>query len=227
MSVKHEYLGAASGFALVNNAIAGKEKYLGVAPHSRPLYIELLPERLKWEEDLYNQRPYYVYFECDLIASLLELYFTNIHQIFPTLHRPSFERCVAKELYLSNPGFGAVLLAVLAIASRYSDDPRVMVDGNPLSSGWKFVTLSILEHSANLNLKSGTSSLLQLVFMFNFGTSGPLGLGIRFLQHRFEHCRNHKDYEFKNEPWNRAFWSLFILDRMAATFTGHPAAIHT
>ncbi|KAJ7782275.1 fungal-specific transcription factor domain-containing protein [Mycena maculata] len=229
MSMKDEYFGAASGFALVNNVIAvSTSRQDG---HSITHLVELIHHvRRQWEEDLYNQRPHYVYPECDLIASLLELYFTNVHPTFPVLHRPSFEQCVAKKLHLSDPGFGAVLLAVLAIASRYSDDPRVMVDGNPLSSGWKFVAQvqvvrTYFKPSIHQVQFYCVSSRVVVYSQFEQVSWLYLGLGIRFLQHRGEYCRKREDYEFKNELWNRAFWSLAILDRMAATFTGRPATI--
>jgi hypothetical protein len=59
-----------------------------------------------------------VYPPSDLVASLLELYFTNVHPTFPVLHRPSFERSVAEGLHLKDMQFGAALLAVLGVASR-------------------------------------------------------------------------------------------------------------
>ncbi len=55
------------------------------------------------------------------------------------LHRPTFDKNIAEGLHLRDHNFGAALLLVLAIASRYSDDPRVFSDPNAkLSSGWKF-----------------------------------------------------------------------------------------
>jgi hypothetical protein len=56
------------------------------------------------------------------------------------LHRPTFEKEIAEGLHKRNATFGAVVLVVCAIGSRYSDDPRVQlpesdlfgdVDGQP------------------------------------------------------------------------------------------------
>ncbi|KAJ7164550.1 hypothetical protein C8R43DRAFT_878849 [Mycena crocata] len=99
----------------------------------------------QWEKAIYEERPHsFVCPDSDLqylISALLELYFVNIHPILPVLHRSSFERSVAKGLHLTDISFGAALLAVLGFGSRYSDDPRVFVDGrSTLSSGWPFVS---------------------------------------------------------------------------------------
>ncbi|KAJ7729640.1 fungal-specific transcription factor domain-containing protein [Mycena maculata] len=194
----------------------------------RRVYWDLLP----WEKELYDERPRYVYPASDLIASLLELYFSNVHPTFPVLHRPSFERSVAEGLHLTDAKFGATLLAVLAVASRYSDDPRVLVDGETsLSSGWKFIA------QVPIVRKRIQRTIYQVQFyclmtLFSLGTSAGenawlyLGLGIRFLQHRGEHRRKRDGHKFEDELWNRAFWSLFALDCMGAASLGRPTIIH-
>ncbi|KAJ7486084.1 fungal-specific transcription factor domain-containing protein [Mycena galericulata] len=224
--------GPASSWAIASNALAVKEKYLGVSsgPSSSrsPAYWELLP----WEQELYDQQPHYVYPPADLIDSLLELYFTNVHPTLPILHRPSFERSVAEGLYLTDTKFGAALLAVLAIASRYSDDPRVLVDANTHSSGWKFVAqIQIVPRFFDPSIYE--VQFCGLMTMFSVGTSAPHmsslyhGLGVRFLQHRGAHRPRRVDgYDFQDELWNRAFWCFYLMDRMACGFAGHPAAIH-
>ncbi|KAJ7134484.1 fungal-specific transcription factor domain-containing protein [Mycena epipterygia] len=224
---ENKFFGPASAFALVNNAIAEKEKYLGRPEgpsHSRrrPIFWETLP----WEKKAYGFQPHYVYPASDLIASLLNLYFNNVHPTLPLLHRPSFERSVAEGLHLRDAQFGAALLAVLGVASRYSDDPRVFVDGDSsLSAGWKFV------NQAQVVRKFFDPRLMTL---FSLGTSTPqgawlyLGLGIRFLQHRGEHRRKREDHKFSpdDELWKRAFWCFLSLDRIVCTFLGRPSGIH-
>ncbi|KAJ7758567.1 fungal-specific transcription factor domain-containing protein [Mycena maculata] len=230
--LKGKFFGSASSFALVSNAIAVKGKYLGqpatAAPHSRrTVYYDVLP----WEKELYDQRPHYVYPANDLISSLLELYFTNVHPMVPVLHRPSFECAVTDRLHLTDTKFGATLLAVLALASRYSDDPRVLVDGNLLSSGWKFVA-QVQTISNYFEPSLYEVQFYCLATLYSLGTSTPqaswlfLGLGIRFLQHRGAHRRKREGHNFEDELWNRAFWTLFALDRIIATFLGRAPAIH-
>ncbi|KAJ7505376.1 fungal-specific transcription factor domain-containing protein, partial [Mycena galericulata] len=230
--LKCKFFGPASSFALVSNAIAVKEKYLGresinPPPSRSPAHWDLLP----WEQELYNQRPHYIYPATDLIASLLELYFVNVHPTLPILHRPSFERSVAEGLYLTDTKFGATLLAVLAVASRFSDDPRVLVDTSTLSSGWKFAAqVQILPKFFDPSIYEVQFYCLMTIFAV--GTSAPhmswlyLGLGVRFLQHRVVHHLEHKGRDFQDELWNRAFWCFYLLDRMTCGFAGRPAAIH-
>lgn len=69
--------------------------------------------------------------------SLVDLYFINVHFALTILHERTFRRDVTSGLHLRNHYFGGVLLLVCATASRHSDDPRVVVDGQPAySSGW-------------------------------------------------------------------------------------------
>ncbi|KAJ6611840.1 fungal-specific transcription factor domain-containing protein [Mycena sp. CBHHK59/15] len=235
-SLKHRFFGSSSGFMLVKNAIAVKEEYLGrpLATHfRRPEYWNIRP----WEKEFYNERPQYVYPESDLIVSLLELYFANVHPSLPLLHRPSFERSVAEGLHLRDYQFGATLLAVLAVASRYSDDPRVFVPGanTSLSSGWKFFNqVQVVRKSLFDKPTIYEVQLYCLITLFTLGTSSPqaswlyLGLGIRFIQERGEHRRKREGHKFtaEDELWKRAFWSLLSLDRTVSLFLGRPSAIH-
>ncbi|KAJ7459699.1 fungal-specific transcription factor domain-containing protein [Mycena latifolia] len=229
-----KFFGSSSSFVLVSNALAVKEEYLGrpAAIRSRTaLYWELLP----WEKDEYDQRPRYVYPPGDLIASLLDLYFANVHPFLPVLHRPSFERSVVEGLYLKDPQFGAAFLAVLGVASRYSNDSRVFVEADTsLSAGWKFVK------QVQVVRKLFEPSLYDVQFhalmtLFHLGSSAPqnswlhLGIGIRSLQQRGEHRRKRLDRkrDALDEMWRRAFWSILSLDRLLCFFLGRPAGIHT
>ncbi|KAG8762925.1 hypothetical protein FRC11_007070, partial [Ceratobasidium sp. 423] len=62
----------------------------------------------------------------DLLASLVDLYFTRFNVILPLLHRPTFEAQLAQKLHWRDPSFAAVVLLVCANGSRFSDDTRVM-----------------------------------------------------------------------------------------------------
>ncbi|QRW18822.1 Fungal Zn(2)-Cys(6) binuclear cluster domain [Rhizoctonia solani] len=62
----------------------------------------------------------------DLLASLVDLYFTRFNVILPLLHRPTFEAQLAQKLHWKDPSFAAVVLLVCANGSRFSDDTRVM-----------------------------------------------------------------------------------------------------
>jgi hypothetical protein len=74
----------------------------------------------------------------DLLPQLIDKYYEEIDIVFPLLHRPTFERSVRERLHLRNEGFASILLLVCATGSLFVDDPRVVIDGNPGSGGWKY-----------------------------------------------------------------------------------------
>jgi hypothetical protein len=79
----------------------------------------------------------YLFPDPDLLHDLIHHYFTEHNIYAPILHRPSFESDVAEGLHLRDNGFGAVVLLVCAIGSRYVDDPRVLLEGSSsYSAGW-------------------------------------------------------------------------------------------
>lgn len=64
----------------------------------------------------------------DLVDSLVNLYFERFHPLTPILHRPSFERSLQEGKHLHDNAFKSTVFAVLAVASRFSDDPRALQD---------------------------------------------------------------------------------------------------
>ena len=80
------------------------------------------------------------YPERDLLWSLVDHYFYEVHIFFPLLHRPTFERELAEGLHLRDLMFGNTVLLVCALGSKFSDDPRVLVEGSGTtrSSGHKW-----------------------------------------------------------------------------------------
>jgi hypothetical protein len=55
------------------------------------------------------------------------------------VYRPGFEKSVREGLHLRDDGFAHLLLMICALGSPFVDDPRVLIDGSPLSSGWKYL----------------------------------------------------------------------------------------
>ena len=82
----------------------------------------------------------YVFPEDDLLIQLVDLYFTHVNLHQPLLHRPTFEKSIADKLHLTNNGFAVTLLVVCVNGSRYSEDPRVFLNGTGShhSRGWKW-----------------------------------------------------------------------------------------
>ncbi len=100
--------------------------------------------------------------------------------MFPLLHRPTFARHFADGLYEHDIWFACLCMSVFALASRYTDDSRVLLDetvetpiGEPSEQSWwqaagfkyyfsilgKVVTLRILFQGLSLpqkwRIKSG------------------------------------------------------------------------
>lgn len=95
---------------------------------------------LKWEY-VPSEHPSPQYFpDSDLLMHLIQLFFDNVNIHAPLLHRPTFERFVRDNLHLNDHLFGASVLAVCAVASRYSNDARVILEGTDslYSSGWQW-----------------------------------------------------------------------------------------
>lgn len=64
----------------------------------------------------------------DLATTLIELYFLHCNSMFPLLHRPTFARHFADKLYEKDIWFACLCMSVFALASRYTDDLRVLMD---------------------------------------------------------------------------------------------------
>lgn len=61
----------------------------------------------------------------DIIASMVDSYFTHSNLYFPVLHRPTFQRLLDQNLHRRDYEFGSLLLVVCAIGARFSDHPYV------------------------------------------------------------------------------------------------------
>jgi hypothetical protein len=105
------------------------------------LYIMIILHPHQWEKTLISSdEPRYIYPEQDLLWNLVSLFFEHTNRFIPLLHRPTFEKSLATGQHLLDPYFGMTVLLVCAVASRYSEDPRVTIagDSSGLSCGWKY-----------------------------------------------------------------------------------------
>ncbi|KAK7020209.1 Gypsy retrotransposon integrase-like protein 1 [Paramarasmius palmivorus] len=172
--------------------------------------------------------------EIDLLHSLVALFFNNFNVLLPLLHRPTFERSVAAGLHLHDRSFGFVVLAVCAVASRHSDDPRNLWDGttSPYSLGWKWFTQIPLIRGNFLDQPTLYDiQLCVLNVYFLRTTSAPdavwtiVGLGIRHAQEMGMHRKKPKDHKhtIEDELCNRAFWSLVVMDFTMSIGFGRPS----
>ncbi|KIJ60357.1 hypothetical protein HYDPIDRAFT_117261 [Hydnomerulius pinastri MD-312] len=238
----HRFFGKSSGIMLIQKAIDLKKEYTGDEDSTpaaqflsvkRPEFHNCFP----WELAAKNiKEPDYTFPEDDLSRDLVELYFVHANCITPLLHRPSFERNILKGEHIRDPSFGAVYLLVCAVGSRFSDDPRVLLEGtnSEHSAGWKYFEQVQMVRKTLLGppcLEDLQVYCLSVLFLQ--GTSAPqacwtiVGIGIRLAQDVGAHRR--KVYSSKitvdGELWKRAFWVLVTLDRLMSSSLGRPCAI--
>ncbi|KAK7043241.1 Gypsy retrotransposon integrase-like protein 1 [Paramarasmius palmivorus] len=186
-----------------------------------------------WEQPL--TFPDYHFPDRDLMASLIALYFAHVNCFLPIIHKPTFETNVRQGLHLRDQRFGATLLLVCALGSKFSDDPRVFsAPGQHLSSGWKWY-----EQAQTFRRTSFDSSSLYevqyycLVTLYVYGASSTtagwtsVGLGIRYAVELGVHRRKPEGHDLtaEDEQKRRAFWVLIALDRSIAGFLGRPPSL--
>ncbi|KAJ7089490.1 fungal-specific transcription factor domain-containing protein [Mycena crocata] len=185
-----------------------------------------------WERRI-TELPQFVFPEKDLLKSLVKIYFEQINPILCFLHFPSFQQSISDGLHLDDHRFGAVVLAVCALASRYSDDPRVFLDdaNSEHSCGWKYfqqVRPLLVSFSPKASLHQ--LQLVCLSVLYLCATATPeetwilVGLGIRLGQgvgvHRRRGYRSMKPLEA--ELHKRVFWILVLTDTLMSSFKARP-----
>ncbi|KAF8895175.1 fungal-specific transcription factor domain-containing protein [Infundibulicybe gibba] len=172
----------------------------------------------------------------DLLSDLISLFFTHAQPCTLILHRPTFERLVGAGLHFKDHRFGNLVLAVCAVGSISSDDPRVLFPGSSSkhSRGWQWLKqINFYQNIFNgpmFGLHDIQAICLFLTFFFgssNQDTSWVLlGLAIRSAQdigvHRYK-FRSRKP-TVEEESWKRAFWILFCIDLGFSRTLGRPIA---
>ncbi|KAJ6587578.1 fungal-specific transcription factor domain-containing protein [Mycena vulgaris] len=182
----------------------------------------------------------------DLAAHLIGLYFEHVNVYLPLLHRPTFERGVVEGLHHRDDGFAAILLLVCAVASRWSDDPRVVAPGGTegvgvpkpvggrLACGWGwFDQVPLVGNHLFGQAKLYDLQYYCLAVQFLEGSSAPqacwtlVGVGLRLAQDVGAHRRNSRVEKpsVERELWKRAFWVLVYMDRFISSGMGRTCAI--
>ncbi|KAE9409507.1 hypothetical protein BT96DRAFT_872143 [Gymnopus androsaceus JB14] len=194
----------------------------------RPIFWEIQP----WQFTRGPRLEPLVFPPQDLLVELVDIWFAKSNPFFPLLHRPLLEQSIASGLHYHDRDFGEALLAMCALASRHSDDPRNCLYGSQLSAGFVWM------HQVNPVPASFTEvpSLFQLqklvlYIMFMQSTSTPYsgwvlaGLGIRLLQDVGAHRKQASPPSMSRELWKRAFWILVYMDSAWSVNMGRPRAI--
>ncbi|KAJ7451835.1 fungal-specific transcription factor domain-containing protein [Mycena galericulata] len=235
---RNRFFGRSSYVELIKTAMEDKKNVTAGIPIS-PLHPPTRRHQFwlsPWEhDDLTIKDPILplIFPDPDLLQSLVKLYFTHVNILLCLLHRPTFEKSLAAGLHLVNRQFGSTVLVVCAVAAKYSDDPRVLLEGtnSRLSSGWKYIRQVQLVRPSLLKPASlYETQLLCLCVLYLQGSSAPDGcwilggLGMRYVQDVGVNRRNRYDDKALNEQWTRVFWFLVCIDTLGSVITGRPRA---
>ncbi|KAF9018623.1 hypothetical protein BDZ89DRAFT_1073753, partial [Hymenopellis radicata] len=161
----------------------------------------------------------------DLIHSLVNSFLSDTHLCL--LHGPSFRRDVSNGIHYTSRQFGSVVLAVCAIASRTSNDPRV-ADRHQVGWEWfkQLRPLDSIDYASPGCLWDLQLFVLMVMYMYGLSIADKCwlfaGMGIRLAQHMRLHRKRRS-----NEPWTpldeslkRAWWALVTLDSYASSLSG-------
>ncbi|KAJ7304700.1 fungal-specific transcription factor domain-containing protein [Mycena albidolilacea] len=242
----HRFLGKSSGIGLVNAALNFKKDVNGdrypeqsLGDHSKRHADTWTSRRLRyWTwKPLDTGGPMrrafaFMFPSYPLMSELIDLYFTHSNMYLPLLHRPTFERSVAKGLHLRDDGFAGTLLLVCAIASRWSMDPATAEKG--LECGWEWFDQVPL--AGNRLLSRPTLYDLQhycLAALFLEASSMPqawwtlVGVGLRLAQDIGVHRRKGavEVPTVESELYKRAFWVLLYLERTFSCSLGRTCSV--
>ncbi|KAF5373786.1 hypothetical protein D9758_000681 [Tetrapyrgos nigripes] len=182
----------------------------------------------------------------DLAEDLIQLYFQHVNAQFPLLHRPTFQRQWREKLHNENIWFACVTACLFAVASRWSDDPRVLPQNTGKDkngaydwtlAGWDFFNLALEIHRARRSLfypatlyEIQTFTLLSMFLRgTDYNTVGWLftTIGIR----KAQDVGAHRKTVYKRKPtvdeelWKRAFWLLVAFDRFSSAAIGRACGI--
>ncbi|KAJ7879609.1 fungal-specific transcription factor domain-containing protein [Mycena olivaceomarginata] len=239
-SIRPMFFGRSSGFYLIETAQALRAEHDG--PNVRQPEATRRNEfwHSPWEIPHPPPPPVYTFPPKDLLDDLISIYFTRINIIMSCLHRPSFERSVASGLHLVDTAFGSLVLAVCALASRNSDDPRVILEGtnSKLSSGWQWFRQ--IQYPRDEFYVAQTLPDLQRLFLsilYLQGTCSPqacwhlAAVAVRNLQdlgiHMRKRYRGHRhnpsfETAIEDELYTRVFWMFICSDTLMSAFHGKP-----
>ncbi|KAJ7700411.1 fungal-specific transcription factor domain-containing protein [Mycena rosella] len=228
------YFGRSSGLYLIQTAQKMKQE------HDGPNVQQPHPTRRQefwyspWEINPSPPVPAFSFPPRDLLDSLVSVYFKKINILLGILHEPTFKRFVTAGLHLVHQSFGAVVLAVCALASRYSEDPRVVLEGtnSKLSSGWEwFRQVQHLHTELLLDPTLYDLQVISLSILYLQGTCSAdscwtlVAIGIRRLQELGVHMRRPFDrvtLTVEEELFKRVFWMFVCSDALASAFLGRP-----
>ncbi|KAJ7583377.1 fungal-specific transcription factor domain-containing protein [Mycena floridula] len=254
MSTSRDRFYAKSSNVVLRKAASGVISKAGL--RSRPTAKRMEMWQVHPWQIMQESRPSFLIFpDPDLMEALIDLYFMHYNILRPLLHRPSFEKSLHEGLHHRNYYFGATVLVVCALGSKFSDDRRVFLDGveTEQSCGWSFFSQACRPVASVIALirirqvqpLQGTSlaappSLHELQYyclsvIFLLGSSvmvaswAVLGIALRLAQDLGLHKKMTGESEATadNESWKRIFWCLVALDPPTSSCFGRPPGLNS
>ncbi|KAJ4481138.1 fungal-specific transcription factor domain-containing protein [Lentinula aciculospora] len=234
LTIGRQYFGTSSSALLIHTALHFKREATGYKQDihqnfRRPEFWHIYP----WQRDpRINIRSTFTFPEDDLLHNLIDNYFVHFEPYIPLLHRPTFEKLVAEGLHLLDVGFGQVVLAVCAVASRCGNDPRNKPEGIDLehSLGWRWYSqislnpFSLIETPRLYDLQLCVLTVIYLQASAISETSWfVLGIAMRLAQANGVHRKQPGQARtIERELWIRAFWAIIVYDINTSMFLGRP-----
>ncbi|KAJ6510508.1 fungal-specific transcription factor domain-containing protein [Mycena sanguinolenta] len=232
------YFGKSSHFDLINTAIDVRNltEDQSLSEKDQPPMKRQIFWQSPWEYDHLAPEevfPPLIFPPPDLLRSLVDIFFARVNIILLLIHQPSFEKDLASGLHLVSYQFGSTVLGVCALAAKYSDDPRVMLEGtnSALSAGWKYLCqLQPAQKPLTRCFTLHEAQTLCLFIIYLQGSSAPdgcwgiAGTAVRYAQEAGVHRRNRYNDPILDEQWKRVFWLFICIDTLASSFCGRPRA---
>ncbi|KIY64271.1 hypothetical protein CYLTODRAFT_358655 [Cylindrobasidium torrendii FP15055 ss-10] len=174
----------------------------------------------------------YSFPEDGLLRRLVDIYFNEENTIHPLVYRPTFEVRLSSSLHEHDRSFGALVLAMVSIASWHCDDPRVLHDS--MSAGWQWYRQ--IRCTPNASTSPPNLHTLQTYVLCSFYATATNvqteyawnlpGFGLRMAQVVGAHRQKHGCLpSAEDEEWKRAFWALYGMDAFVSASTGRPMAM--
>ncbi|KIK59279.1 hypothetical protein GYMLUDRAFT_44647 [Collybiopsis luxurians FD-317 M1] len=233
------FFGTSSSSSLVKTAFDIRKGYAGDGDtdlsinvgRRRPEFWTIFP----WQKH-FSKLPPLEFPPDDLMHDLIRLYFHHINDVLPFLQLSTFLQSITEDLHHQDRRFGNLVLAVCAVGSRFSDDPRVLEDHTTSkhSAGWKWIRQIQPLNQTFVDPPSLYEIHMFLVYTtFMGGTSTPeicwilICVGVRLVQDVGAHRKNQGNAKptAETEMWKRAFWYMFTIDIFASTFLGRPMCL--
>ncbi|CAK5280849.1 unnamed protein product [Mycena citricolor] len=228
----NRFFGRFSGMTFLKTVVAATGVNTSEAAIHRPRFWGIQP----WEMTPEIFMPQF-FPEPDLLASLVDLFFSQVNTILCILHERTFRDALRLQDHFWDQKFGTLVLLVCAFGAKFSCDPRVFPDGTPdlLSAGWKW--FNQVKPALSAFLTTGASSralhdlqVVALSALYVSSGSRPeetwmlVGLGLRMAVDVGAHrrIRSTHDSPAEAEMYKRVFWLLMICDVETHALLGRP-----